>query len=439
MNVPPAPSLVSLATDSGTLRTGTVLKVYWSEDDAWYTGEVVGYEAATETHTIHYQDGDVEQLALHEEKFEIVHTVDPSEKKVVPWSQELRAHLYEVLNSDSTSDGDIDAVVTLIGAALADHTVNNYKGKVKRFLNFCKVRNRQALPASLATGLLYMQDLHSCTTIQAESFQPYMSCVNTMHQDLGFPPPLVGHLIDHARKGSMNLQNRDSTTPKRYWIASDHVSKVLDLGLVEGKKRQPDFVLLRACTFLALGFAWMCRSDTSTSCCMRDIEVSHAGITLVAVSQKGRKQLKFKPVYRIPPGAVRGLEELLQIWLKFKKEWLMAAPSDGLWSMHGEGKRKFTSADATAWTRLVLQAVGAEPPLEFKFDGHGSRSGAATGANSVGVSLQRICFVADWSVRSSAVHDYIDLSAPPTQGAFRFFGWLVPSLDMANVTRPKTS
>lgn len=33
-------------------------------------------------------------------------------------------------------------------------------------------------------------------------------------------------------------------------------------------------------------------------------------------------------------------------------------------------------------------------------------------------------YMGGWSVRSAAVHDYIDASCPATPAAERFFGWL---------------
>ena len=50
--------------------------------------------------------------------------------------------------------------------------------------------------------------------------------------------------------------------------------------------------------------------------------------------------------------------------------------------------------------------------------------GAAGGAAAVDVALFRICFMGGWSIRSAAVHDYIDATCPASPAALRFFGWL---------------
>ena len=43
---------------------------------------------------------------------------------------------------------------------------------------------------------------------------------------------------------------------------------------------------------------------------------------------------------------------------------------------------------------------------------------------AIDVALFRICFIGGWSIRSAAVHDYIDATCPATPACRRFFGWL---------------
>ena len=131
-------------------------------------------------------------------------------------------------------------------------------------------------------------------------------------------------------------------------------------------------------------------------------------------------------LYLIPPGAIPGLEEVMNGWVRLRQQWKLCAPTTSYWKLPGE-LGLYSSVHGTAWTRLVLAAVGAELPPDFHFDGHGARSGAATGASAVGVQLHRVCFMGGWSIRSDAVNSYIDPTAPATPGAYRFFGWLAPS------------
>ena len=388
---------------------------------------MVDFDQTTHTHTVRYDDGDVERLNLREEQYSLVRPPIVKPKQLMPWAADMRAH-FQTKMAGEASEAEITSVVELLCSSLADHTINNYKGKVKRFLQFCQFHEPeplQALPASEATALLYMRDLHDSPTISAESFQPYLSAVNSLHLDMGFPAPLTGHLVDRAKKGASFLQNVNSTATKRYWIAADHVSRVLDLALEMGETPE-DLELFRACTFLCLQFAWFTRSDTGTAATNRSVCIEQ-GITLTAVKQKGRRHEKWKPVYRIPQDAIPGLHTLLTRWRKIKKKLKLMAPDANYWALK-QRHAKFSAKEGTEWTRLALAAVGATPPPEFHYDGHGARSGAATGAFSIGVQLPKIQFMAAWSVQSKTVHDYIDPTAPATPGAFRFFGWLAPSL-----------
>jgi len=276
---------------------------------------------------------------------------------------------------------------------------------------------------------LYVRDLYDCPTIAVESFQPYLSAVNSMHADLGFDAPLVGHLVIRAKKGAAQLQNTTSDDTSRYWIPASAVSDVLALALQFPDTMDPQ--LLRACVFTCVQFAWFCRSDTGTAAQNRHIHVGAAGdntgIVLTAVKQKGRRHEHWKPVYRIPEDAIDGLHTLLLACKKRKAEWALDDDKVSFWRIRNE-KGNYTNTHGTAWVRAALTAVGANPPAGFKYDGHGTRAGAATAANSIGVALNKICFMADWSIASKTVHSYIHPTAPPTPGACRFFGWMVPSL-----------
>jgi hypothetical protein len=406
---------------------GTRVSIYWPDDGQSYDGEIVDYDRHTHTHTVRYDDGEVERLDLRTEQYSILRPPAVTAKKLMPWAADMQEHFRTRLSGQATED-EIASVVELCCSSLADHTINNYKGKVKRFLRFCASHEPtplQALPASEATALLYLRDLHDCPTISAESYQPYLSAINSMHLDLGFAAPLIGHLVDRAKKGSSFLQNHESHAPKRYWIAADHVSDVLDLALGMGPEPE-DVELFRACVFLCLQFAWFSRSDTGTAATNRSVSL-HDGITLVAVKLKGRKHEKWKPVYRIPQDGIPGLYTLLLRWEKIKMMRGLMAPDANYWALTGQHP-KFSAKEGTEWTRRALAAVGATPPDGFRYDGHGSRSGVATGAFSIGVQLPKIQFMANWSTQSNTIHDYVDPTAPPTPGARRFFGWLAPSL-----------
>ena len=75
-------------------------------------------------------------------------------------------------------------------------------------------------------------------------------------------------------------------------------------------------------------------------------------------------------------------------------------------------------------TGEILGHLGESAPAGEAWSGHSLRKGAASGAGAIDVALFRICYMGGWSIRSAAVHDYIDATCPDTPAARRFFGWL---------------
>ena len=82
--------------------------------------------------------------------------------------------------------------------------------------------------------------------------------------------------------------------------------------------------------------------------------------------------------------------------------------------------------------RIYLHATdfaaykGAAPPQGEVWTGHSLRKGGASASDAAGVSLARICHVGGWSIKSSAVKDYIDPTCPDSAAGRRYFGWLLP-------------
>ncbi|KAI3431442.1 hypothetical protein D9Q98_004494 [Chlorella vulgaris] len=61
---------------------GRTLRVYWEDDDAWYAGKVAGYNHATKKHTIHYFDGEEEEVILALERVRLM--MHPGERLQQP-------------------------------------------------------------------------------------------------------------------------------------------------------------------------------------------------------------------------------------------------------------------------------------------------------------------------------------------------------------------
>ena len=191
------------------------------------------YDTTDRVHTVMYDDGTVTAID-HDDRQNhctVVHLPAETPKKLAPWAPQIIMQLKQLFHNPTTPTASIIKVAELIFSSLADNTVTNYTGKLKRFFNFCTTNRLQPLPASQTTALLYIRDWYDCPTIAVESFQPYLSAANSMHADLGFDAPLVGHLVNRAKKGAAHLQNTKSDDTSRYWIPASAVSDVLTLAL----------------------------------------------------------------------------------------------------------------------------------------------------------------------------------------------------------------
>ena len=146
---------------------------------------MVQYSKSEHTHTIHYDDGDVESLDLLTETYREISRPTVSSKKLVPWLKQIRDHVATLFEGEAVEDTKLDGVVELLGAALSDGTIGNYKGKVARFIRFCAAQRppRQPLPANKAIALLYMQDLSHNSGVQLPALHV---CGEHLSPGLGF-------------------------------------------------------------------------------------------------------------------------------------------------------------------------------------------------------------------------------------------------------------
>eukprot|EP00854_Cymbomonas_tetramitiformis_P033778 gene33778-biopygen36040 len=145
-------------------------KVYWSKDDAWYTGTVGDTGPNGLTH-IAYEDGDKEDLDMSKEKYEVI----PA------------------------------AVQEMQGAAFGGKTVGNYQPKARALMTFCEAENREWLPSTGATVRLYIAHMLDKDTVRASNMQPYLSAINNYHEDMGFPGLAKGRAVSSAVKGMSHL------------------------------------------------------------------------------------------------------------------------------------------------------------------------------------------------------------------------------------------
>ncbi|KAK3266376.1 hypothetical protein CYMTET_24998 [Cymbomonas tetramitiformis] len=102
------------------LASGFKVKVYWPEDDAWYTGTVGDTGSDGLTH-IAYEDGDKEDLDMSKERYEVL---PAAVQEVAGWDEALQ----ERRRGEPGDNSLIELAVQMQGAALGDKTVGNYLG-----------------------------------------------------------------------------------------------------------------------------------------------------------------------------------------------------------------------------------------------------------------------------------------------------------------------
>ena len=166
------------------------------------------------------------------------------------------------------------------------------------------------------------------------------------------------------------------------------------------------------------------QGDTGASLRVGDVRGSAAGISVTLDHEKGKRVDGTARVITFPPGAVPGLEQLLAMWEELRGPTDRAGPDASYFAFAHERRRQFPSTQIDTWLQLILDHLGERPPAGEVWSGHSLRKGAASGAGAIDVALFRICFIGGWSIKSRAVHDYIDATCPDTPAARRFFGWL---------------
>lgn len=145
--------------------------------------------------------------------------------------------------------------------AFGPSTVGNYGPKFASFAEFCVEIDRPCLPASEETVLLYIGRLLQRGTVAASSMQPYLSAINTYHEDLGHPGPAKGRSITRAVKGMTAIQTlaceaSGVVKTQRQYLPAEDIAKVQDWAVQQFRKlssrKRPNLELcerLRAAVF----------------------------------------------------------------------------------------------------------------------------------------------------------------------------------------------
>ena len=428
-------------------RLKVLINVEGQDDPSWFAGTVqrVSRQPGRAVHFVLFDDGDKEDLDLATETYELLPSEFSTRKGPTPlWLSVLqdrwRAELADL------PEAEREEIVDVLAASKADGTRSTYGSAQKSFLNFCAQRSLQALPASATTVMRWVHFLTKPTTaggggtVHPDSLQPYLSGVNALHRDAGLEPPALGDDVSSMRKGASRkrrmqidagLQPEDISTDRlRVYIPATVMKKVRDKAFefVKAMPRARARVeLFRASTFSFLDYCLFSRSDTGTKLKMGDLHRTAEGWHITLRNLKGKKHKGYIKPLLFPHGAVPYLDEVLTAFTDLRTRQ-RAQPDDNLWRLPWESRTTWPSALGDGWLQQALQAVGSPSPLPGEvWTSHSLRKGAATAAYAINVTLLKICYVGDWSDRSSTVNDYVDPTAVADPDMHLFFGWLRPS------------
>lgn len=347
-----------------------------------------------------------------------------SETTQVPWAAVLRQQHSALA---STEDGAL--ALEFLTTGLAAQTATSYDGKLNKFITYCAVNNLVSFPASQDTILRYGGHLASLNTISVESIQPYFSCINTAHVQLGLAAPALGPLISHMKKGWRQRQvTAEGVDPdKRIPLPADVMRQVLDsaVHMVDTRAHfhgADALAAFRDCVALLVTYLFFGRSDTGHAAAVvdgtPDLQVSGDALYFYERKRKGRAAGERKRTLTV---SMAHMPELRRVVCAFTA--VAPCTNGNFWQLPTD-RRVWTATVIDDMLQRVLQRLGVTPPLGYTYTSHSLRAGAASAAFSIDVSIIRICFYGGWAQGSQAVYFYIDPSWGSSPAAVYFFGHL---------------
>ncbi|KAK3251408.1 hypothetical protein CYMTET_13060 [Cymbomonas tetramitiformis] len=160
------------------LAQGSKVRVYWPNDDAWYSG-TVGETSANGPAHISCDDGDQERLNLDMEKYEVVGPA--AVQQMSGWDEALQERWRGELGDGSLTE----LAMQMQGAVPRENTVSNCQPKAEAFMQFSVAEGQSWLLATEATVGVHIAHMMSKGTIQATSLQPYLSAITATTRTCG--------------------------------------------------------------------------------------------------------------------------------------------------------------------------------------------------------------------------------------------------------------
>ncbi|KAJ1488635.1 hypothetical protein T484DRAFT_1938870 [Baffinella frigidus] len=310
------------------------------------------------------------------------------------------------------------------------NTQNTYSGALATFWAYCNdvqiaagLEPLSFLPASQATIVGWLAWMFEQDSVHHSSLKVYMSAVNQLHADHGYDRPCIDHHVRLAAKGFKWLEaQRGGRVWARGAASAAAIYLILLLGLATADPEE-----LRAATGVILCFVFCLRPDSLVLVKEGNLSLRADGLHILA-GGKNIDLLDIKgltlPWPQLPTGGPDvhrpSPHRLLQRYLACFTEERRAG--DFALRLVGD-PRGWQASRVEAWLASCLKATRQEPPPGVLWTMYSLRSGAATAAHSIGVSLPSI---QRWGLWKSlgGVEPYIDALVQPSSEALLFFGHL---------------
>lgn len=361
----------------------------------------------------------------------------------VPWYDEAFAFWSERLSDP--------VAVECVMNSLEGSTARNYGGIWKEFVrDFCQPRGLQPFPCSQDTILKYIGWQATKGTVASKSLENYLSAIGCRHTDFDLPSPCTGSMnhkpdayapaVRRALTGLAKAQKRgvdpDALVEYKQYLPADVACMALDravstkirlagnpVNLLYDRPRVEQF---RGDLFLAFNFMDFGRGDSHSSMKVTDVDVTPGGDLRFTFAKDKVGSTRLQPRdFFWPASSLPELIDLVDFWLK-ARGLMESLPgnSDHMWRLPWEPKR-FTTEHLRSVFSNTLSSLNVHPPAGRKWTLHCVRSGAASAANAMHISMPVIRRLGGWSRKSEVPRDrYIDPACPHTSSGRRFFAWL---------------
>ena len=352
-----------------------------------------------------------------------------------PWAQGLKMSFGRALGEDALGS----LALTLLTSAKEQSTYDTYLSELQHFLDFCDAEDTSPLDVEVTDIVRFIAYIATLGTVSSHSLQPYLSAINRLLADNNREPVALGPLVNDAINGFHGMQRALHEEAPRVPMDADVAKEIHDDGVkiaAQAEVSEPSLTVLRDALATTTSFVWFNRSETTHSLktsqlvtgTNADVALADERIWLVSDRRKGRKRLKHhqnKPI-GIPLAALPELAQAIDRYKALRTAaYGVRKPPDQLWALPLDKPSSWTAAVQNKWLTSALQRVHRRPPPGFTWTSHSLRSGPASAARAIGVTIERIKHFGGWSVGSTTLEkDCLDPTVQATAGAWFFFGWL---------------